>query len=329
MSSTALQKLKKLLYKNPGKIVTVEKTSKKTGLLDLPVELRLRIFTYAIRYHRSIKPIRFPWTQKFYVLKDMEDEEWSEFPVQHRTILKVIWNFVPATTAFYLSLTCRTFYREVTGENLFYKVNYFRFNNMYTLQQYINYLHPSRRQAIRQIIVFYSFRINPSAAVRSLMRCTSLQVLRLEISGMNLSRYRYIVREIAVSDIIDCDPFLKLRGLKSFRIIFTKLAFMDFLVDYCTYRSVPFNTDTLDNIIGKLRKFQTDVQKAATQPHEDMVGEDGEQSILNRSSTLLTLQDDYPREFQKKKKLSRRRHLVTAVRRRVRAGFRGVVFPRV
>lgn len=126
---------------------------RKVNILDLPSELKLKIFEYAVKHPEPIKPLEwFSGSNKFgHTTVGCTTTYTLARPVICNNKVRKNGCLSEAVTAFDLSMTCKAVYNIVHGGYLFYKLNTFQFDSAGELQHYLATIQPDHRLSIRSI----------------------------------------------------------------------------------------------------------------------------------------------------------------------------------
>jgi hypothetical protein len=145
-------------------------------LLSLPTELQIKIYIFASKHTEAIKPEKWlPRSSKFAHDSRYSTMCWNYRNYTYRSNPARMNGRLPeALTAVDLSTTCRSIYNIVLGDFLLYKLGDFEFRYTNDMLAYIIAIHPRRRNAIRNISVFYDYPGDDESAFTILSLCHGL-----------------------------------------------------------------------------------------------------------------------------------------------------------
>jgi len=204
---------------NPDSHHTLVNVQSQSYLLNIPRELRDKIWALCVQHGEDIAPHQIaPRSNKFTYTEQKQDKDLYFHSWMSKKTKSAI-DADPLLDVVALSLTCRQIYDEVSGTDLFYKLNEFKFANYLQTITYLFAITPKRMQAITSINI-PCFNWYPQGGHskffrryghRVLAACTNLKTLKLTISHAATAgfppRFKHVLNEVG-----------SLRGLESLQI---------------------------------------------------------------------------------------------------------------
>lgn len=170
--------------------------SKKCYLLDIPVEIREMILSWAVIAPKCIYP-------------NERDSSPGKFTRTRNNLCDGHENDVESPlTALELGLSCRLLFAEVIGTNLLYQNNEFRFFSSFQAVRFLKYLDSGKWKCISSVWLSCPKKDPPTQAL-NLLSATNVQNLEL------------FVRDPVKSGDPTFKELCQLRGLKSFTITYS------------------------------------------------------------------------------------------------------------